>query len=158
MVCPTKHQRQAKHQRTQASGRKVFDTGITEDLLEVTLDSTYQLQSDNNSASDSDTFSGKGMGRMAFSLMDKSDIELDPTGIHDSDSDGDSPSPGSGTDVIFTDIRKRQRTEDINPPANDSETDDYIEQSACQAAATAHTFWTNITHSVCNILSFIVVY
>jgi hypothetical protein len=150
MVCPTKHQRQARHQRTQASGRKVFDTGITEDLLEVTLDPTYQLQSDNNSASDSDTFSGKGMGRMTFSLMDKSDIELDPTGIHDSDSDGDSPSPGSGTELYLQIY--------INPPANDSETDDYIEQSARQAVATAHTFWTNITHSVCNILSFIVVH
>jgi hypothetical protein len=112
MVCPTKHQRQARHQRTQASGRKVFDTGITEDLLEVTLDPTYQLQSDNNSASDSDTFSGKGMGRMTFSLMDESDIELDPTGMHNSDSDGDSPSPGSGTEVISTrqPMTRRQMT------------------------------------------------
>ena len=65
MVCLTKRRGQGRHQQTPR--RKVFDTWITKDLLEVTLDPTYQPRSDDNS--DSHTFKLGNLNGMSIGLM-----------------------------------------------------------------------------------------
>jgi len=145
MACPTKQQQQAKSQR--ASGAKVFDNGFINDLFEVTLDPNYHPDVSSDSEVDLDIHSLKDM---TFSLMDMSDIDKESVISDDSSLYGDE---GSDTDLACIG-EKRKVADDFNDKAlptqfKTTETVDYVEKCAHQAAISEHRFWANIMNSVC---------
>ena len=144
MTRPTKRQRQAKQQR--ASRAKAFDSGFIEGLLEITLDQDYQPESEPDIDSESESHCSDANFDLSFNLMDTSEIEEDMGDSDDEESDVDSEvaCTGPGLDVSKWQWIGDDLTNAIAQyqAADNSETDDYVAICACEAATTAHQFWS----------------
>lgn len=125
MPPPTKRQKQAKQQRT--SGSKSFHNGLVEDLLEITMDLNYQLDSQD----DSDDEDSSTVGDMLFSLLD-CNIE------DESDSD----------DIVCVGERKGGNDKGTLEEFEAEDAPDYAEECAHKAVVSAHQFWADIMNSV----------
>ncbi|KAI5988259.1 hypothetical protein EDC04DRAFT_2614578 [Pisolithus marmoratus] len=139
MACPTKRQRQAKQQHT--SGARFFTNGLSEDILEVTIDPNYHpdnLSDLDSGESNSEIHLTDGM---SFSLMDGSDAGEESEGDGNSDSSGDE----SDGDIVCTG-KKRKSNEDPSD-TKAARIVNYVEQQAHQAAMSAHMFWADIMSS-----------
>ncbi|KIO02003.1 hypothetical protein M404DRAFT_28230 [Pisolithus tinctorius Marx 270] len=113
----TKKQKQARQQ--QASGTKYFDNGLVEDLLDISLDPSYEPDSglqDDWDATDSDC---SIVNDMSFSLLD--------CNVQESD--------GSGECKAQDDIVKFKAEDTL----------DYVEKCAHKAATCAQRFWDDVT-------------
>ncbi|KAI6138245.1 hypothetical protein BKA82DRAFT_28230 [Pisolithus tinctorius] len=116
----TKKQKQARQQ--QASGTKYFDNGLVEDLLDISLDPSYEPDSglqDDWDATDSDC---SIVNNMSFSLLD--------CNVQESD--------GSGECKAQDDIVKFKAEDTL----------DYVEKCAHKAATCAQRFWDDVTSFV----------
>ncbi|KAI6138250.1 hypothetical protein BKA82DRAFT_4021275 [Pisolithus tinctorius] len=112
-----KKQKQARQQ--QASGTKYFDNGLVEDLLDISLDPSYEPDSglqDDWDATDSDC---SIVNDMSFSLLD--------CNVQESD--------GSGECKAQDDIVKFKAEDTL----------DYVEKCAHKAATCAQRFWDDVT-------------
>lgn len=134
MPPPTKRQKQAKQQRT--SGLRSFHNGLVEDLLEITMDPDYQLDSQDANSDNEDSFA---VGDMSFSLLD-CNIEDELEQCSDK---------SDSVDIVCVgEKRKCSNDKGILEEFEAEDAPDYAEECAHKAVVSAHQFWADIMNSV----------